>query len=139
MADKEKFDIAKYNLKAHDLFEIGKSISVRTEDSKKEAEKKLAELTKILADGHEALKDTTLTPAQVREVKRALDRLEIAKNFLSKTLGLFTAAETYKKDAEESLARKRKEKETLIESRRKEKRAHQSPPPAAAVAAPAKK
>lgn len=116
-----KFDVPSLNVRSHELFELSKVSLVVNAETQKDVEAQLEEITSLTEDANDAIKSGKLSPAEQKEVSRAIDKLSIARNFFQKTLGTFTAAVSDKKNAEESLAKERKKKEALIESRRKEK------------------
>ena len=122
-----KFDVPSLNLKVHDLFDIGKSFFVKDHENKNECDVKIAELVKMAIEAKAAMDGGGLSVADIREVSRNLEKIEIAKNFFTKALRAFTSVEDARKSAEKALAEKRKEKEAMIAKRQMERRKHITP------------
>ena len=119
-----KIDVPALNVKASALFEDSKSALVRNKEAKKETDRKIAEVNEAIAEATKALesKDSPLDAQEKRHVSRALDRLNITKNYLEKAVGAFDDVESGREKAAEELAKKRKTKEALIAKRAEERK-----------------
>ena len=113
------YDVPCLNINAHDLFELARSFAVRDHTQKKECDKKIAEIAELIVEAN-GVDTKGLSASDVREIARAVDKLNIAKNYFLKAVGSYNAVQENQKRAEENLAKKRKDKEALIAKRQEE-------------------
>lgn len=116
-----KLDVPALIIKAKGLFETSKGIMVFSEEAKKECDKAIAEVGEALAEAEKAVASKEATPAEIKEVKRAIDKLSISRNYLLKSVGAFNQAEDARKAVADRLKKERADKIAMIEARKKEK------------------
>ena len=82
----EKFSVAQLNVKSSEMFEEARAFAVRSAEDKKKADKVIQQVLSEIADAKKGLDSKDLSTADAREVSRAIDKLEITKNYLTKSI-----------------------------------------------------